>query len=77
MSAKFPKGWGAQLEGVLLSNYYTGCDEMDYYIATEADKMATIVYEDGLNKDGIFTFNRNINLIVLFNCEAIIFFLYL
>ena len=51
MSAKFPKGWGAQLEGVLLSNDYTGCDEMDYYIATEADKMATIVYEDGLNKD--------------------------
>ena len=51
MSAKLPKGWGAQLEGVILCDDSTGCDEMDYYFATDVGTMAAIVCEDELNKD--------------------------
>ena len=35
---------------ILLCNDSTGCDEMDDYFATEADRMIDIVCEVDLNK---------------------------
>ena len=40
-----------QFEVLKLCDYSTGCDEIGYYFATEADTMIDIVYEVDLNKD--------------------------
>ena len=40
-----------QLAVIVLCYNSTGCDEMDDYLATEADTMVDIVCEVGLNKD--------------------------
>ena len=66
-----------QLEVKILCDYSTGRDEVDDYFATEADRLWSTtmidiehVCENDLNKAlfWIFTFNRNIYQIVLFNC---------
>ena len=40
-----------QFADKILSDYFTGCDKVDNYFATEADTMINMLYEYDLDED--------------------------